>query len=295
MGRLMRAMLEPDNVQQAWRRVRGDHAPWCPGVNRDALDHALPAHLLRLVEDLKTGRYRPDALRQFALSKGDGGRRIISAQYLRDKLAQRMAHQVMEPCIEPFLHPDSFGYRRGRGVPHALMRVRERVATGLVWVVDADIRSFFDRVPHGEVRQELRRFVRDRFLRRLVDRWLLMGGHPGAMLGRRRGVPQGAVLSPLLCNVLLDRLDRAMVRAGIPFVRYADDFLLLAPTRQDAERARLHAGKCLEGMGLELHPRKTRVAKVSPDIRFLGEPVVSGARRRRTRRKASGSDSTFGT
>lgn len=280
MGALLQAMLEPENVQQAWRRIRREHTPWCPGVERTELDYGLPQHLLRLMEDLRRGSYRPEALRQFAVNKGDGGRRIISAQYLRDKLAQRMAFQVMEQRIEPFLHPDSFGYRRGRGVPHALRRVRERVATGLVWAVDADIRSFFDRVPHHRIQRELNRFVDDRALRRLVGRWLQAGGHPASLLARRRGVPQGAVLSPLLCNVLLDHFDRALERAGIPFVRYADDFLLLTATREDAERARAHAEKCLARLGLELHPQKTAVVRVSSKLQFLGEAVV----RRRDRR-----------
>lgn len=294
MGALLRAMLEPDNVQQAWRRVRRERTPWSPGVDREQLEGRLPEYLLRLVEDLRCGNYRPEALRQFPVTKGDGGRRIISAQYLRDKLAQRMAHQVMEPHIEPFLHPDSFGYRRGRGVPHALQRVRERVATGLVWAVDADIRAFFDRVPQHCIRRELRRFIGDRALRRLVGAWLLAGSHPGAMLARRRGVPQGAVLSPLLCNVLLDHLDRALARAGIPFVRYADDFLLLTPTRDDAEHARAYAAKCLARLGLELHSEKTSVVRVSPAVHFLGQPVVR-ARGRRGRPGRAGGKGRPGT
>ncbi|OOC10841.1 MULTISPECIES: reverse transcriptase domain-containing protein [Thioalkalivibrio] len=285
MNALLDSMVDPENVQKAWRRVRRDRAPWSPEVNREHLDQALPRHLLRLVQDLQTGRYRPGAMRQFAVAKGDGGRRVISAQYLRDKLAQRMAHQVLEPRVEPFLHPDSFGYRPGRGVPHALHRVRERIATGLDWVVDADIRSFFDQVPHRGVRRELKRFVRDRGLRRLIDRWLVAGSHSASLAGSRRGVPQGAVLSPLLCNIFLDRLDRSLADAGIPFVRYADDFLLLAATRTDAERARSHVDRCLRRMGLELHPDKTRVSRVSPRVRFLGEPVVRRSRATRKRRQ----------
>lgn len=274
-------LTAPENVQAAWRRLRRDRAPWSPGVDRETLDRELPRHLLTLTEALRDGSYRPDRLRQFPVRKGDGGRRTISAQYLRDKLAQRLLLQVVEPRVEPRLHPESFGYRPGRGVPHAMTRVRERIATGLPWLVDADIRSFFDSVPHRGLRRAFARFESDRELRRLVDGWLAVDAHPASMLGRRRGVPQGTILSPLLCNLFLDELDRYWQRTGIPFVRYADDFLLFAPDQRRAERALAGTRRRLERMGLALHPDKTRVVRASPAVRFLGEPVVRRRKRRR--------------
>ncbi len=280
MSDLFARVLDPLTVQAAWRRLRSDRAPWAHDVKREALDAELPRHFLQLIADLRDERYRPAALRQFTVTRGDGKKRVISAQFLRDKLAQRMVLEVLEPEIDPLLHPDSFGYRRGRGVPHAIAKVRERIATGLRWVVDGDIRSFFDRVPHRGINRAVAEFVPDRALRRLIKRWVAASPHPGGLLSPAVGVPQGAVLSPMLCNLFLDQLDSAWTRAGIPFVRYADDFVLLTGSRNDAERARDFTERQLHRLRLELHPDKTQIARASPNLRFLGEPILKRRWRR---------------
>lgn len=274
MSDLFERVLDPQTVQAAWRRLRSDRAPWAHDVTREELDAELPRHLLQLIADLRDERYRPAALRQFTVARGDGKKRVISAQFLRDKVAQRMVLEVLEAEIDPLLHPDSFGYRRGRGVPHAIAKVRERIATGLRWVVDGDIRSFFDRVPHRGINRAVAEFVPDRALRRLIKRWIAASPHPGGLLSPAVGVPQGAVLSPMLCNLFLDQLDTAWTRAGIPFVRYADDFVLLTPNQNDAERARDFTERQLRRLRLELHPDKTQIARASTSLRFLGEPIV---------------------
>lgn len=276
---ILESILSPENVQAAWKRLRRDRAPWAPGVSREELERTLPFHLTQLVEDLRSGRFRPEALRQYTAQKGDGEYRIISAQYLRDKLAQRLVHQCLDQEFDSLLHPDSFGFRRGRGVPHAVARLRERIATGMFWLVDADIRSFFDRVPHSGLNRVLKRRIGDRRVRRLLQQWMAIGAHRDSLLEQRRGLAQGMILSPLLCNLYLDRFDDQMVRANIPFVRFADDFVLLAGDREAAQRAHDHAARTLARMGLELHPGKTRVCRASPAVAFLGKPVV----RRRSR------------
>ncbi len=280
---LLEDALAPSNVQAAWQHLRHDHAPWALDVPRENLEKDLPLHLTGLVDDLRTGRFRPQSLRQYSVRKGDGGTRIISAQFMRDKFAQRLIHQMLEPRIDPYLHPDSFGYRRGRGVHHAIARVRERINTGLNWLVDADIRSFFDRVPHSGIKKLLKNFVPDPRVRKLIDQWMILGAHRDSLLSARRGLPQGTIISPLLCNLYLHTLDEKLSQASIPFVRYADDFLLLTPSRASAEQSQQFAGKVLERLGLELHPDKTRVCRASANIKFLGEPVV---RRRFWQRKA---------
>lgn len=276
MGRLMVRMLDAENVNRAWRHLRRDRAPWSPEVDGDLLRRHLPLHLLALTRDLESGRYRPLSVRQYAVRKPDGGRRILSMYYLCDKFAQRLAQQALEPIVESGLHADSFGYRPRRGVREALARARERIATGRTWLVDADIEHFFDAVPHARLRRILRPWVKDRAVRRLIDQWLAMGPYTLGFLGKRRGLLQGAVLSPMLCNLYLDRMDCAWARANIPFVRFADDFLLFASQRAQAEAALEFTRVHLARLGLALHPRKTRVAHVREGVRFLGQPLIGG-------------------
>ena len=281
---LLERMLAPDNVNAAWRALRRDTAPWAPGIGAEVVRTDAPYFLLELVREIERGRYRPLPVRQYAVRKADRGRRVLSRFYLRDKLAQRMALQVLQPLGEARFHHDSFGYRPNRGVAQALARSRERVATGLAWLVDADIERFFDCVPHGPLRRRLRGLVPDARVRALLEAWLAVGPHPGCLLGRRRGLLQGAILSPFLCNVHLDAFDRALAARNIPFVRYADDFLLFAPDREAAQAAAECAGVLLRRLGLRLHPRKTRVRHAS-EVRFLGEPLVRRRRRRLARRE----------
>ncbi len=276
MGDIMTTALCAANVKQAWRVLRNDAAPWAPGTEEQDLQKNSPFHLLTIVEELREGRYRPLPIRQWAVKKGDGGRRVLSAQYRRDKFAQRLILQVLEPRAEAFFHHDSFGYRPGRGVPHALRKVRERVHTGLRWVVDADIEKFFDRVPHGPLLRMVKRTFGDRWLLNLVKAWLDVGPHTSGLLQGRRGLLQGAVISPFLCNLYLHAFDRAMARANITFVRYADDFLLMTPDVDSSRTAHALAEKALRRLGLQLNARKTRVCEVYEGVVFLGETVCRG-------------------
>ena len=272
----MPRLASPDNANRAWHHLRRDQAPWSPGVSSDTLRRHLPLHLMDLVQDLESGHYRPLPVRQYALCKPDGGQRILSVYYLRDKFAQRLAQQVLEPVLERDFHADSFGYRPRRSVAGALARTRERIATGRVWLVDADIEQFFDAVPHTALRRAIRKQVHDRALRRLIDRWLGMGPYTQGFLGQRRGLLQGAVLSPLLCNLYLNQMDHAWAAANIPFVRFADDFLLFAHERAQAKAGLEFTRAQLARLGLRLHPRKTRVVHASEPVHFLGQPLTRG-------------------
>jgi RNA-directed DNA polymerase len=182
MGELLDRALTPDAVNRAWKSVRNDRAPWHVGMSRTEMERNLATHLLRLVDDLRQGRYRPDAMRQFTIAKGDGRRRVLSALTLRDKLAQRAVLSVLDPIGEQLFHHDSFGYRPGRNVAMALARVRGRVHCGLPWLVDADIRAFFDNIPHRPLRKALARVVPDREVLHLIDQWLEVGTYQTGIL-----------------------------------------------------------------------------------------------------------------
>ncbi len=274
----LEAAMDPAVLNASWRRLRSEHTPWMPGVSRDECERDLVRHLFELREDVLAGKYRPCPLRQFPLKKPDGRRRIISAQYLRDKLIQRALLTVLEPRAERLFHDDSYAYRPRRGVHQALARSRERIRCGLDWLVDADIHQFFDSIPHPPLRKTLKRWIRDRRTMAVIDLWLKQGAHHTSLLGTRRGISQGAILSPLFCNLYLHDFDTALARANIPFVRYADDFLLFTATKRDAQKALAHAEKALRKLDLRLHPKKTRIVRSGPSVQFLGKPLPRPSR-----------------
>lgn len=262
--------MNPEILDEAWRKLRRKHTPWSETVSRDSLEQHLLLHIITCKDDVLAGRYKPQSIRQFSMEKPTGGRRVLSAQYLRDKLVQRALLIVFEPIAERIFHSDSYAYRPGRNVGMALDKVRERVRIGQCWLVDADIRSFFDSIPHKQLIELLKKFVRDNKTMRIIEQWLAVGAHHTSLLRKRRGISQGAILSPLFCNLYLHQFDTALARENIPFVRFADDFLLFADTYKNAEKAMAFAANELQQLGLNLHPEKTRIIKSNPGVRFLG-------------------------
>jgi group II intron reverse transcriptase/maturase len=191
----------------------------------------------------------------------------------KDKLVQRALLIVLEPNAEALFHYDSYAYRRGRSVKMALTKTYERIRIGQDWLVDADIRKFFDNIPISNLQKKLKVFIKDADTLTLIEKWLKQGVHSSSLFGTSRGISQGAILSPLFCNLYMHEFDQALSDAHIPFVRFADDFLLFATEQNKAEKALIFAEKKLSKMGLELHPQKTRVIRSSAKVIFLGEPL----------------------
>ena len=267
---LLEKAMSPAILDCAWRRLRHQHTPWSIDVNRDQLEQHLLGHILECRAEVLDGSYRPQPLRHFTMRKSDGRQRVLTAQYLRDKLVQRALLTVLEPRAEALFHEDSHAYRPHRGVITALTRARERIRIGLDWLVDADIASFFDSIPHRPLQRQLKRFIDDAAAMRLIEQWLAHGLHQSSFFSRPRGIAQGAILSPLFCNIYLHQLDTALAERHIPFVRYADDFLLFASTKAQAEQAMEYVKRTLDKLGLQLHPRKTQVVRSGPEVNFLG-------------------------
>ena len=275
---LLEEAMSPKILDIAWRRLRNQHTPWSIDTDRDQLERHLMKHILKCRDDVLDGSYRPQPLRHFTMRKPDGRQRVLTAQYLRDKLVQRALLAVLEPRAEALFHEDSYAYRPHRGVATALNRTRERVRIGLDWLVDADIASFFDSIPHRPLRKQLKRFIDDAAAMRLIDQWLAHGLHRSSFFSRPRGIAQGAILSPLFCNLYLHQLDKALTARHIPFVRYADDFLLFAPTKAQAIQAMEYVKRVLDKLDLQLHPRKTQVVRSGPEVSFLGEKLPRPSR-----------------
>lgn len=278
MGEWLDRVLSPEVLNGSWKRLRPDKTVWQPGLPRWEMERNMVLHLQALVDDLKSGRYRPAPLRQFTITKGDGKQRVLSALSLRDKLAQRAVLTVLEPLGEQLFHNDSYGYRPNRNTELAHRRACERIRCGLPWLVDGDIVKFFDMIPHRPLQKTLKRHIPDRELLRLIDLWLAEGASSQGFLGVRRGIAQGAVISPFLCNLYLHELDLALADKNIPFVRFADDFLLFAPEEAKAQAAQQFIGQRLEGMGLALHPDKTKVVRSHKGLVFLGHHLIDPPR-----------------
>lgn len=275
---LLTQAMSPEVLDISWRRLRNEHTPWSESVTRDQLQQHFVKHLLECREEVLQGRYRPAALRKFPLKKPDGRQRVLSAQYLRDKLVQRAVLTVLEPKAEALFHEDSFAYRPNRSVALALNKANERIRCGQDWLVDADIKSFFDQIPQRPLLKKLKSFVSDSAAMKLIDQWIKQGTHHNSLLSTRRGISQGAILSPLFCNLYLHSFDLALSEANIPFVRFADDFLLFATTREGAVNAQGYAAKELERLGLQLNAKKTQVVRSNPKVIFLGQPLPKPSR-----------------
>lgn len=268
---LVRHIASPAVLNHAWNLVSSDKSRWTRDLTMQEVENDLPLHIGRLAEELTQGHYRPQQMRCFEVAKASGGTRTVCAPAVRDKLVQRATLTVLEPLGEAVFHPCSFGYRPLCTLDMALARLREWVRAGYTWLGDADIEQCFDSIPHRPLLEQLAGLCGDLRVVELVSRWLdAMPAHlrpkgPGV------GLPQGLVLSPFLCNLYLHDMDMDLEEAGTPFVRYADDFILLENDQAAAQAALELAARSLGRLGLRLNPDKTQVIRTSANYRFLGK------------------------
>jgi RNA-directed DNA polymerase len=273
MGNILEKAVSPEVLNEAWKFVKNDRAVWQPGMSRAEMEKDFVYHITKLSKDLSEGRYKPAAVRQFPVARGDGKTRIISALTLRDKLAQRAVLIVVTQLWEQLFHADSFGYRPGRTIDMALAKAREYILCGLDWLVDADITKFFDMIPCAPLIKTVKKVIPDKGAVRLIEKWVDVGSPRTGFLRKRRGVPQGGVISPFLCNIYLTEFDQYLTRNNLPFVRFADDFIIFTPSRAAAIAALKCAKDGLKKLDLELNMKKTRVARSGPNVVFLGRKL----------------------
>ena len=264
---------------EAFRTVKRNRG--AAGVDRvsiEMFEQQLDQNLLTLMTQLKDRSFRPRPLRRVLIPKGDGKTRPLGIPTVRDRIAQEVLRRLLSPIFEPMFHQDSYGFRPGRGCHMAVERVLELQKEGYVHVLDADIKGFFDNLSHKVIMQGLAAEIADGNILTLVEQFLKAGVmEDGVFLPTRQGTPQGGVISPLLANIALNQLDWTLHNQGYHFVRYADDFVVLCQTPEQAQEAHDLVQQQLQDLGLTLSPEKTKVTRFSGGFLFLGFRISSWA------------------
>jgi RNA-directed DNA polymerase len=259
---------------KAYELTRKDGATGIDGVTADEYELNLEANLTDLLDRIKSGRYKALPVRRTYIPKADGTQRPLGIPTFEDKLAQRAIVMVLELIYEQDFLPCSHGFRPRRSA-HEALRVLYSAITlqGQHWVLDVDIRKYFDSIPHQQLRAILDQRVTDGVIRRMIDKWLKAGVlEDGLLRMATEGTPQGGVISPMLSNIflhhVLDEWFESQVRprmaGGCTLVRYADDFVMTFKNHYDAKRVLEALAKRLDRYGLTLHPDKTRFIDFRP-------------------------------
>ena len=264
--RLMRAAFK------AVKRNRG--AAGIDKVSVEMFEENLDANLTSLMKDLKT-RYKfvPKPLRRVWIPKDASGKKLrpLGIPSVRDRIAQEVLRKLLEPIFEPLFHENSFGFRPGRSCHQAIEQALSYHQQGDRITLDADIAGFFDNIPHDLIMDAVAQEIADGNILNLVKKFLAAGVmEHGVFKPTNIGTPQGGVISPLLANIVLNKLDWTLEKTGYRFVRYADDFVVVCKTRKQAEAALTLVKEVMQQLGLSLSPEKTKIASYGKGYEFLG-------------------------
>ena len=271
-------------LERAWAKVRSNAGG--SGVDRVTIERFAkdcPRGLLDLKEQLRQARYQPLPVKRVWIPKpGTTEERPLGIPAVRDRIVQTALRMVIEPIFEHRFAEQSYGFRPGRGCKDALRRVQTLLHEGCTWIVDADLKSYFDTIPKDRLMSRVEERIADSRVLSLVRGYLdqavmeeLVRYEPTG-----RGTPQGAVISPLLANIYLDPLDHLLADSGVQMVRYADDFVLLCRSQEAAQAALCRVQTWVQENGLTLHPEKTRIVDATQPggFDFLGYHFERGYR-----------------
>ncbi len=280
---LMDKVFAPKTLALAWTKVRANKG--AAGVDGQSIERfaaRAELYLSELSAALREGTYRPHAVKRVDIPKGDGKTRPLGIPTVKDRIVQQAVRLVIEPIFETRFCDGSYGFRPGRGCHDALREVDRLIKAGYTFVVDADLQSYFDTIPHERLMARVEELISDGRVLDLIRGWL----NADILRGLERwtptgGTPQGAVLSPLLANIYLHPLDAAMAERGFRMVRYGDDFVILTRTRAEADEALALVQTWVTVNGLTLHPTKTHVGdcgQPGQGFEFLGYRFEAGRR-----------------
>jgi RNA-directed DNA polymerase len=281
---LIDKVYRPKTLYLAWQAVKRNNGS--AGTDHESIERfeqKLEGNIARLSEELRKETYRPRPNKRVYIDKpGSREKRPLGIPAVRDRVAESAIRLVIEPIFERQFRPHSYGFRPNRGCKDALREVDRRLKAGFTHVVDADLKAYFDSIPHDRLMQEVRRYIADGRLLKLIESFLAQDIMDG--LSRwtpEKGTPQGAVISPMLANLYLHPVDKAMEEAGYNMIRYADDFVILCRDATEANNALQKVHQLITERGLVLHPEKTRVVNMSiagQGFDFLGYHFERGTR-----------------
>lgn len=269
---LMGQVLERENLQRALTQVkRNKGAPGIDGMSVDDLEGYLRLHWPTLRQSLINGTYKPAPVMRVEIPKSDGSKRALGIPTVVDRFVQQAVAQVVSALWEPHFHPNSYGFRPARSAHQAVKYVQDLQRNGYGWVVDIDLKSFFDEVNQDRLMARLKTRIEDKATLQLISKFLHAGIYAeGKILRSEKGVPQGDPLSPLLANIVLDELDWELDKRGHKFARYADDCNILVKSKTAGERVMKSVRHFLETkLRLKVNDQKSAVDRPAKR-KFLG-------------------------
>lgn len=270
-GTLLEAALTRENLQAAWKRVKANKgAAGVDGLDMEHTHRLLQTKWPQIRQELLAGKYRPAPVRTVMIPKPDASQRELGIPTVTDRLIQQALLQVLQPLIDPTFSDHSHGFRPGRSAHDAVKAARAYVQSGKRVVVDVDLAKFFDRVNHDILMDRLKRRIPDEAVLRLIRAYLnagIMDG--GVVVERHQGTPQGGPVSPLLANVLLDDVDKALEARGYSFARYADDCNVYVGSMNAGERVMAWLRKLYGKLKLQINEAKSAVGSAF-GRKFLG-------------------------
>ena len=280
---LMDKVFAPKTLAAAWMKVRANKG--AAGVDGQSIERfaaKADVYLSELSAALRDGTYSPQAVKRVDIPKGDGRTRPLGIPTVKDRIVQQAVRLVIEPIFEHRFSEGSYGFRPGRGCHDALREVDRLIKEGYTHVVDADLASYFDTIPHDRLVARIEMKIIDGKVLDLIRGWLTADILKGLERWTpTQGSPQGAVISPLLANIYLDPLDKVVAERGYRMVRYADDFVILCRSREEADAALVEVRAWVNENGLTLHPEKTHVGDCripGQGFEFLGYRFEAGKR-----------------
>lgn len=279
-GRAKSFSISKRDVWEAYKRVKANRgAAGIDGQSITGFDENLKANLYKLWNRLSSGSYFPPPVRRVDIPKGDGRTRPLGIPTVADRIAQMVVTRVLQPVLEPQFHADSYGYRPGKSAKDALGVARQR-CWKYDWVLDLDIKAFFENIDHKLLMRAVRRHTTCVWVLLYIERWLRAPTQlvDGSLIERTEGTPQGGVISPILANLYLHyAFDLWMGRdfPDIPFERYADDVICHCRSEAQAAQLREAIEQRFKACCLELHPQKTKVAYCKDERRHHIYPTVT--------------------